>query len=61
MDSQTWYEIEIEVEPGRWTVIRRDVETKADAVKRVDEVNADHKARKVKRACRAVKCTREVV
>ena len=58
---ETWYEIEVEVEPGRWAVIRRDVETKADAVKRVAEVTADHRVRKVKKACRAVKCTREVI
>lgn len=58
---ETWYEIEIEVEPGKWAVIRRDVSTPTEARVRVNEVNADHASRKIERACRAVKCTREVV
>jgi hypothetical protein len=58
---KTWYEIEVEVEPGKWAVIRRDIDTAAEARKRVNEVDADHATRKLERACRAVKCTREAI
>lgn len=58
---KTWYEIEVEVEPGKWAVIRRDVDTLTEARLRVNEVAGDHAARKLERPCRAVKCTREVV
>lgn len=70
----TWYEIEVEVEPARWSVIRRDIATKPEALKRVAEIHADDKARHAQdvkrgraargskaavRNVRAFKCTRE--
>jgi hypothetical protein len=73
---ETWYEVEVEVEPARWAVIRRDVPTKAEALRRVTEVQEDDAARHAQdvrrgraskgskatvRNVRAVKCTREII
>lgn len=73
---ETWYEIEVEVEPARWAVIRRDVGTKPEALKRIEQLAEDDKARHAQdllrgrarkgskatiRKARAFKCTREEI
>lgn len=75
-DAEERYEIEVEVEPERWVVIRRDVATREEALQRCREVREDDVARHAQdikrgrakkgskatvREVRAVRYTREVV